>query len=94
MKDRVFLTLELETCSSLIEQNQCFRPWVIIRKPDLQCQIDAVTVIPGADALELWLFIGAYAVIRFHWLSHCLVFIKEEALLWYYHNNAYSFTKK
>jgi hypothetical protein len=23
-----------------------------------------------------------------------LVFIKEEALLWYYHNNAYSFTKK
>jgi hypothetical protein len=82
VKDWVFKTMVLKTCSSLVEQNWSFCPWVSVRKLVLQCQIDAITFIPGADALELWLVvIGAYDVNQQQQLFHCIVFIKEEALL-------------
>jgi hypothetical protein len=59
MKDRLFQTLVLQTCSALVELNRISSPWIIVWKPFLQSLVDAVAVVAGAYALDL---LGAFVL--------------------------------
>ena len=55
MKDGLLQTPVLQTCSSLVKLNRISSPWIVIWEPFLQSLVDVVTVVPGANALDLLL---------------------------------------